>query len=265
MQSNKDYQSAYESNSRIEIACLTVLGGRDEQQDAFGFTVKENEALAVVCDGMGGQRGGKKASRLAVSMLLSSYEKTYPHDDPVKMMIGTAKCIDAAIHSMTDESGDPVGGGSTMTAVHIRGGNLVWCSAGDSRGYLVRGGQIVQFTQDQNYKTVIDEKFRNNLITPEEYETESRRGEALISFLGIGDLRLIDFNNIPLSLKSGDSIILMTDGLYKLVSDEEIRTVVNNFRNISDALDVLEIKASKAAGSRGISRDNMTAVIIKLK
>ncbi len=265
MQSDKDYQSVYESNEVIELAILTVLGGREEQQDCFGYALKENEGLTIVCDGMGGHRGGRLASRLSVSRMLSAYEEMYPSPDPAGMMIETAKKIDTAIREMTDESGNPVGGGSTMVAVHIREKNMTWCSVGDSRGYLMRGGQFVQFTQDQNYQTVIDEKRRMNLITEEEYEEEKKRGGALISYLGIGDLKLIDYNSIPLTLKSGDRIIIMTDGLYKLVSDDEIKAVVENFKNISDAVDIFEIKAAKAARISSAARDNMTAAIIKVK
>ena len=265
MQSDKDYQSAFESNEILELAVLTVLGGRDEQQDCFGYALKNNEGLIVVCDGMGGHRGGRLASRLAVSRMLSDYELMYPSPDPAGMMIESAKKIDSAIKEIADESGNPVGGGSTMVAVHIREKKLFWCSVGDSRGYLLRDGQFVQFTQDQNYRTVIDEKRRMNLITEEEYEEEKKRGGALISYLGIGDLKLIDYNSSPLPLKSGDRIIIMTDGLYKLVSDEEIKAVVENFKNISDAVDIYEIKAAKAARVDGVSRDNMTAAIIKVK
>ena len=265
VQSDKDNQSIYESNEVIELAVLTVLGGREEQQDCFGYALKDNEGLIVVCDGMGGHRGGRLASRLAVSRMLSAYEQMYPSPDPAGMMIETSKKIDTAIREMTDESGSPVGGGSTMVAVHIRGQSLIWCSVGDSRGYLFRDGQFVQFTQDQNYQTVLDEKLRTNLITEEEYEAEKKRGGALISYLGIGDLKLIDYNSSPLPLKSGDRIIIMSDGLYKLVPDDEIRAVAENFKNISDAVDIFEVKAAKAARQSGVSRDNMTAAIIKVK
>ena len=57
----------------------------------------------------------------------------------------------------------------------------------------------------------------------------------------------------------------MTDGLYKLVSDDEIKAVAENFKNISDAVEVLEVKAAKAARISGASRDNMTAAIINVK
>ena len=57
----------------------------------------------------------------------------------------------------------------------------------------------------------------------------------------------------------------MSDGLYKLVSDEEIGSVLSNFGNIEDALKALELKAQKAARSSNIKRDNMTSALIKIK
>ena len=265
MQSEMDRQKAYEENAAMELAFLTVPGGREEQQDSFGFLLKENEGLAVVCDGMGGLRDGRRASRLAVRALLSAYEKAGPDDDAAKLFIDTAKRIDSEICGMTDEAGDPLGSGSTMTAVFVSRRGLIWCSVGDSRGYLLRGSQFVQFTRDQNYQAVIDEKRRLNLISEEEYAEESRRGGALISYLGVGGLDLIDYNTLPLPLKSGDKILLMTDGLYKLVPEEEIRAVAENFSNISATLEIYESKAEKAAAKAGVRRDNMTAAIIKVK
>ena len=265
MQSDKDNQSAFESNELTELAVLTVLGGREEQQDCFGCVYKDNESLTVICDGMGGHRGGRLAGRLAVKTILDRYEVTYPTPDPSQMMIGAALAADQAIKELKDESGAPVGGGSTMVAILIRGRELYWCSVGDSRGYLFRDGQFVQFTQDQNYRTVLGEKLRTGLITQEEYDAELPRGGALISYLGIGNLSLIDYNSSPLRLRSGDRIVIASDGLYKLISDEAIKTVVENFQNISEAVNVFEVKAAKAARISGENRDNMTTAIIKVK
>ena len=57
----------------------------------------------------------------------------------------------------------------------------------------------------------------------------------------------------------------MSDGLYKLVSDEEITRILDNFSNINDAVWALEQKAKKNAKNNGVSRDNMTIALIKIK
>ena len=62
-----------------------------------------------------------------------------------------------------------------------------------------------------------------------------------------------------------DKILLMSDGLYKLVSNNEIMRILSNFTNIEDALKALELKAQKASKNFKISRDNMTVALIKIK
>ena len=62
-----------------------------------------------------------------------------------------------------------------------------------------------------------------------------------------------------------DKILLMSDGLYKLVSNDEIKRILSNFSNIEDALKALEIKAQKAARSKNVNRDNMTVALVKIK
>ena len=76
---------------------------------------------------------------------------------------------------------------------------------------------------------------------------------------------LINYNTSPLPLKSGDRIVLMTDGLYKLVPEDQIRAVAENFSKITDALEAYEAKAAKAAKNNNIRRDNMTVAVIRVK
>ena len=103
------------------------------------------------------------------------------------------------------------------------------------------------------------------MIEKAEYEQEENRAEALISYIGIGRISLIDYNSAPLTVESGDKILIMSDGLYKIIEDEEIRRVVDNFRNCSEALQALEMKTKKVAKADGKTRDNITVAIISIK
>ena len=91
------------------------------------------------------------------------------------------------------------------------------------------------------------EKANAGLLDEEEFAKEDVRGEALISFLGIGNLALIDYSKSPLELQKDDKIIIMSDGLYKIVSDAEIARILENFNNIWEAVQALEMKAKKNA------------------
>ena len=123
---------------------------------------------------------------------------------------------------------------------------------------------MVQLTQDHNYHTVLVEKLKAGLLNDREFMEEDVRGEALISFLGIGNLALIDYSESPLELQKDDKIIIMSDGLYKLVTDSEIARILDNFSNIKEAIWALEMKARKSARNNAVSRDNMTVAIIKV-
>ena len=264
MQGHKENERVSDGNSRLDLAILTVLGDREDQQDSFGYELKTDEGLIVVCDGMGGHEGGRQASSLAVNEFLTAYDRNYPCSDPVAFLDSTTRKADARIYELTGEEGKRLRAGSTVVAVLVRDRQLYWSSVGDSRAYLLRGEEFVQITEDHNYKTVLRERLEAGLIDAQEYAKENSRAEALISFLGIGGLQLVDYNDKALRLEKDDKIVIMSDGLYKVVSEAEIFRVIGNFSNISEALQALNMKAQKKAGP-GVRRDNMTVAIVKIK
>ncbi len=254
-----------DSSPLVNLAAISVLGDRDEQQDSFGYSLQHTEALVCVCDGMGGHQGGRQASNLAVDRLLYAYQNNSPCDDPKEMLLKAVKDADSAVAMLKLPDGSPLRAGSTLVAVFIKNGLLYWSSVGDSRAYLIRDGEFVQLTSDQNYRMVLDEKLQAGIITPSDYQREIVRGEALISYLGMGNVKLIDHNTVPLRLKKDDKIILMSDGLYKTLPDAQIARILDNFSNIQESLQALEMRAKKNAKNDRIVRDNMTAVLIKVK
>lgn len=265
MQNHKDTFQAYDENSLFELAILSVVGDREEQQDSVGYEIKPNEGLVVICDGMGGHNGGKLASSVAVDMLIRQYIEGYPTHNIGPVLMDAIERIDHKIASLTDDFGEYLHAGSTIVATCIRGKTLHWISVGDSRMYLYRNGELVQATEDHTYQTILDEKRELGLIDELEYQTESQQGAALISFLGVNGLPKIDTNDNPFSLVKDDKILLMSDGLYKLVSNNEIMRILSNFTNIEDALKALELKAKKASKNFKINHDNMTVALIKIK
>ncbi len=262
---HKDHYLIKDENSVFRLAALSVIGDRDTQQDSFGYSMKQDEGLLVLCDGMGGQEGGKAASELAVETFLRQYENNYFAGEQKEMLISAAKKIDKMISGLKGSDGKLLKAGSTVVSVLVNRKKLIWCSVGDSRAYLMRNGEIVQLTQDQNYYTVLLGKRKAGLLDETEFYKESKRGEALISFLGIGNLELIDYSEIPLDLEKEDRIIIMSDGLYKTVTDSEILRILSNFKNIEEAVQALEMKAEKNAKSNQKSRDNMTIALIGIK
>lgn len=264
MRNYKDSQVVSDENCSFCLAALSALGDRKEQQDDFGYVLKSEEGIIVICDGMGGHDGGNLASNMAVDCFLTNYEKSYPVNDQISFLRNYTIMANHEILKLKGENGKRLDAGSTLVTVIVQKRNLYWSSVGDSRLYLFRNGEFVQITQDHNYSTVLKEKLKAGLIDENEFIRENQSGEALISYLGMAASPLIDYNESPLLLQSEDRLLLMSDGLYKVLSDEEILSVVVNFNNVSETAQALELKARKKAKNHGIIRDNMTIAVLKI-
>ena len=263
MQSHKSNYNLYDDNAVFELAVMSVIGDREEQQDSAGFHLKNNEGIIVVCDGMGGHEGGQIAGTIATETILNGYLEDYPCDDPHSWLIDIASEADGQVKRLHHQSGAPLQAGSTVVSAYIKGNALYWLSVGDSRLYIFRDEELVQATADHNYKALLEQQLDSGMIDSDTYNSKITQGEALVSYLGLGGLPFIEANDIPFELKSGDRILLTTDGLYKLVPDERIRNILNNFENIREALDAIEKRAEKCG--KNVSRDNMTVALIKIK
>ena len=263
MISHKDNYQFFDENAVLELALVSVLGDRENQQDSSGYELKNEEGLVVLCDGMGGHEGGKVASTIATEHLLNGYVDAYPCENPHNLLIDLANESDAMIAELKNEDGSPMQAGSTLVSIYVQQDRLYWISVGDSRVYILRGEELVKITTDHTYGNVLDVQLRNNEITEEDYNGKIEKGEALVSFLGRNGLPYIDANDIPFTVQSGDKILLMSDGLYKLVPDDGIRTILLNFGNISEAVNALELRAQK--NGKGKNRDNTTIAMIKIK
>lgn len=263
MQSHKNNYKLQDENAVFELAVLSVIGNREEQQDSAGYQLKKNEGIVVVCDGMGGYEGGQIASTLATETMLTSYSDEYPLVDPHSWLVDMANDTDKRIAMLQNKQGDRMKAGSTIVSVFVRDNYLYWLSVGDSRLYLFRDGELVRATTDHNYKQLLDRQLESGQINEEMYNNRIEQGETLISFLGINGLPFIESNDIPFEIRSGDRMLLTTDGLYRLLSDDGIKNIITNFENIRDALSAMELKAQRCAA--GIMRDNMTVALLRVK
>lgn len=263
MQSHKNNYKLKDENAVLELAVISVIGNREEQQDSAGYQLKKNEGVVVVCDGMGGHEGGQIAGMLAAEALLSAYSEEYPIEDPHTWLVDMAIDTDKRIAGLKNAQGEKMKAGSTIVSVFIRDKSLYWLSVGDSRIYLFREGELVRATADHNYKQLLDMQLDSGQIDKEAYDERIGQGEALVSFLGLNGLPYIESNDKPFKLQSGDKILLTTDGLYRLLSDNGINNIITNFENINDALAAMDSKAQRNAADQ--LRDNMTVALIKVK
>jgi len=213
----------------LEIAGLSDIGcQRENNEDQFAYWEPANDEefarkgrLAVVADGMGGHEGGQEASRIAVETIQEVFADTPDADVQSLLTIGFQIAHErileyAAVHPQLH------GMGTTATAIAIREKELYYAHVGDSRLYLVRGANISRLTQDHSY---VGRLVQNGVISAQEAEIHPQR-HILTAALGAGAELWPETPQHAIELQNGDVLILCTDGLWSLLSENEIRTVV---------------------------------------
>ncbi len=246
---------------KIETYTVTDQGTREYQQDAARAVTDGRSAMAVLCDGMGGLKNGEMASSQAVQHFLRDLEEAWPVQDIPGFFDEEARRMDRLVSTLTDREHHKLNAGTTIVSAVVREGELYWMSVGDSRLYILRDKHLTCLTKDHNYKNLLQEKLKEGKVDMDFYNAEISRGEALTSYLGMGNIRLVDKNEIPFHLKPEDIILLCSDGLYKTLTEEQIEAVVSESGgNISIAGERL-IRTAGRWGRKG--QDNTTVILLK--
>ena len=150
------------------------------------------------------------------------------------------------------------GAGSTLIGIVIKDNLLHWVSVGDSRLYLMRNGVMRQLNKEHVYSEILDERYSNGEISYEEAMNDPER-YALTSYLGIPEIETVDRNSDDFPLFIGDCIMMCSDGLYKVMSDEEIAAVLGGAGD-NPAQDAVDAALSKQSPTQ----DNVTVLVLKI-
>ena len=247
----------------VEAGTCIILGDRKTQQDAGNYEWAGNLLLASVCDGMGGMEGGEMASQMGIGTLFELFRKHTPAsvDASAEWMRRAFTEADRRVSELTKKDGSSMNAGSTSVVVVTDGETMQWGCVGDSIIYLLRGGQMKTITRMHNYNLQLEAMLQRGEITQQEKELEAVRGEALISFLGIGGLPLIDTATAPLKMQEGDIVILASDGLYKSLDVQQIQAITEESGgNMTIAADRLCHEADRL-GTR--KQDNTTVIALR--
>lgn len=249
-------------DSLYSVVLRSDIGCREEQQDRAYFQTSHEELIAIVCDGMGGTDCGALASETAIRATKNLFADRLKGESREK--------VDAFLENVLLETDAAVSealgrhrGGTTELAVVLRDGMLSWLSVGDSRLYISRDGDMIQVTRDHNYMLRLNEQLEKKEITEEFYHSEEERGEALISFMGMGGVSTFDLTRTPFALSPGDVLLLCTDGLYKALPQEMIRYVLSSNNGLEKKAELL---MSQVLVQRDrLILDNTTFILIEFK
>lgn len=245
----------------LSAGSCSVIGTRKNQQDSLFSHFDQNSGIAVVCDGMGGLQGGELASQTAVSILVKDYFDSSPIANVPEFFCTEAVKVDQLVYNLQDASGMSMEAGTTLVSIIINNGELFWLSVGDSKIYIIRRNSIQCINRLHNYRMTMDEQLSQGTMTMEEYQANERHAEALISYIGMGNVSLMDINSTGFELEDNDIILLTSDGLYRLLTDEMIYNIVRrNMFDMSRAAQMLVREAEKRVIN---AQDNTSVVVVR--
>jgi len=250
---------------RIEVGARTDVGRvRENNEDAFKVAAPQN--LFVVSDGMGGEAHGEVASELAVETVvqhgiesLSDPELPYSTQanttlsDRTNRLASAVHLANARIHAAGVKHPEQFGMGATVVAVWLDGNQLSVAHVGDSRVYLMRAGDFRQITGDHS---LVAEQVRYGLLTPEQAEN-SHYSNVLTRALGPHTDVEVDAAEYP--LQEGDTLLLCTDGLTRMVNDASISKALRAAASAQKAAEALVDAANENGGN-----DNITVVVVRV-
>ncbi|HHW61049.1 MAG TPA: Stp1/IreP family PP2C-type Ser/Thr phosphatase [Syntrophomonadaceae bacterium] len=233
----------------MKVVGLTDIGLKRKRNED-GYLIDNNKNLFVVCDGMGGHKGGNVASKLALDVIHASFAPEQPEKIPEAL----SNSIQAANEAIWERSHKDINlhdMGTTVTAAVCYGNQLFVAHVGDSSLYLIRNHSIRKVTVDHT----IAQQMLNNGLIQEKDKRNNPYNHILTRALGADRPVFIDFYSEKIQEK--DCIILCTDGLTDLVDDQEILQTITNEQNIEAAARALIDTALKKGG-----HDNITVILL---
>ena len=216
--------------------------GRPENEDSH--LVDPEDGLYAVADGMGGHRAGEVASATAIDALKAAYLGGERVDRAIE-------AANAAVVAKAAEDAAFRGMGTTLTAIALHDSIAELGHVGDSRAYLMRDGAVTQVTEDHS---LVEQLVREGRLTPEEAQSHPQRA-IITRALGIDTDVAVDTYRID--LKPGDRLMICSDGLTNMLSDDTIAQTLRRHADPQQAADMLVDMANQAGGD-----DNITVILL---
>ncbi|MEG0731923.1 MAG: Stp1/IreP family PP2C-type Ser/Thr phosphatase [Vagococcus sp.] len=242
----------------MQIEFQTNVGRkRKSNQDTVGvYKNKSGVIIGIVADGMGGHQAGDTASFLAVTGLGKTWEETSLKDqeEVARWLVSDIQRENKIIYSEGSNNPDKFGMGTTVVIAALLDNQILLAHVGDSRAYIVRDGAIRQLTDDHS---LVNELVKTGEIT-EDMAAKHPKKNILVRSVGVPGEVEVDLS--VFSIKEQDHLLLCSDGLSNMLSDSEIKGIIQQPKPLKERVERLISEANEAGGT-----DNITALLIEFR
>lgn len=243
----------------MKLVGATDIGlQRSENQDSYRAGCCANGAVwGVVCDGMGGARGGRLASSLACAVMErvveAGLERQSDASGEQALLSGALEQANRIVYEKACATPELEGMGTTAVCVLVHGGMAHYAHVGDSRLYLYRNGRLHRLTRDHS---MVQELVEQGRLTEEEAENHPRKN-LITRALGVGEELQPDFGTKEVSPR--DILLLCSDGLSNCVQVGEAEHILSH----TPFFDTAQALVTQAL--RGGGHDNITVLLIQIE
>ena len=220
----------------------------------------------IVADGLGGHDNGQVASRMTISIIAERMvrelfaepllaekggeaPKPFDEDGLVALLRGAVEDANTALCQVNER--DKTDMGSTITGFMVVGDHAYILNVGDSRTYMLRGGQLYKLTNDHS---LVEQLVAGGLIEPDDVYTHPQRSQI---FRSLGDKLNVQIDIFKQQLLPGDIVLSCSDGLWEMVRNPQIESILNAASDPQTACDQLVETANTNGGE-----DNISAVVV---
>lgn len=243
-----------------QVANLQGIGTRNDQQDSFAFAnamdvteIDRCGLFAVVADGMGGLNNGKDASSLAISSVLQDFKNLDLQAPIGNQLKESAIRANSIVYNALQGNG-----GTTLVSCVFYKGKLYWSNVGDSFCFLMRDQHIYQVNPLHNYCTQLYQEAIEDDCLDTDSADNDEKGHRLTSYLGAQEVSIVSYNHRPFTLRPNDTILICSDGVGGVLSQQALKTFLMESPDIAAKLIETNI-----IQQRRTHQDNFTALIIK--
>jgi serine/threonine protein phosphatase PrpC len=245
---------------RVEYAELSIVGGRDDNQDRCAAAISEHSALLVVVDGMGGHADGALAAETALKTLVEAFWHTpQPLFDPLgflHLQLGRAHEAVVALGARLPLEQRPR---ATCASCLVQGDSAFWAHVGDSRVYHLRDGRVLERTRDHSH---VEFLLREGLISADQAQQHPMRnyveccigGEYMLPEMTLTGRR---------RLAPDDLLLVCSDGLWGSLEDAAIAAAFPSRSGSGRTIQSLAALGAAAVAANGPASDNTTAVALR--
>ncbi len=235
------------------------IGGRDENQDSYGYADTPIGTVVVVCDGMGGMQGGQVASSLAVNSIIHALSLCPANTNPAEALSVAIRQANMDVLYAGNENAALRGMGTTVTAIILNKRCATIAHLGDSRIYMLRGRKKIFRTFDHS---MVFEMVKCGVLT-EEQARLSEQSNIILKALGVSETVEPEIRSLPYC--KGDKFVLCSDGFWGCMSEKEFISNVTRKTALGNVLKLTADKVERIGHRKGGKYDNLTAAIIEMK